>query len=219
MTLGLYKTIWRVARSQRAQLAVSNTKDEMCHERGTEGSNRMVLTPSLVHVRSALLILVKCTQTKNPTSTNCAKKQLLTHVSPVKQNQECPKSWNRWLLQTPRTTETPLNMLLWIPGIWTVRWASTARTWDKIKMALLSRCYLRPSWRLKSLGTKNVSLIVDIKKARFMDHNKNQHGSCAETSSDLVKVIPSGEIMTTNSQSMNPGNTLTQEQTNTEHVD
>lgn len=69
-------------------------------------------------------------------------------------------------------------------------------------MVLLSRCFLRYRWRLKSLGKKNVSLIVDTKNARFMDHNKSQLGNCAEISSDMVKVIPSGRIMT-DSQSIN----------------
>lgn len=78
----------------------------------------MVLTPGLVHARSALLILVKRAQTKIPTSANCVKKQLLTHISPVKQrSSQVMGQMDRWLLQTPRTTKAPLNMLLWIPGM------------------------------------------------------------------------------------------------------
>lgn len=57
----------------------------LCHEIGTEGSDRMVLTPSPMHEKSALLILVKCTQTKIPTSANCVEMQSLTHISLVKQ--------------------------------------------------------------------------------------------------------------------------------------
>lgn len=45
-------------------------------------------------------------------------------------------------------------------------------TRNKIKVVLLSRCYLRTRMRLSKLGEKNGSLIIDIKNAKFMCHRK-----------------------------------------------
>lgn len=75
----------------------------------------------------------------------------------------------------------------WIPGSWTVRWATTVGTWGKIQGILLSRCYLRHRGMLRKLGKKNLSLVMDTNNAGFTSHKESQLGNCAEISSDSLK--------------------------------